>query len=70
MHYVDVGEGRPVLLVHGTPTWPYLWRDLIADLSEDHHVVALDHIGFGLSDNDPHGLGERLDRRRARPLLS
>jgi haloalkane dehalogenase len=50
MHYVDVGAGPTVLLVHGTPTWSYLWRDLVADLSTDHRVVAMDHIGFGLSD--------------------
>src|SRR6185503_7254618 len=50
MHYVDVGTGPTVLLVHGTPTWSYLWRDLVADLSTDHRVIAMDHIGFGLSD--------------------
>jgi pimeloyl-ACP methyl ester carboxylesterase len=50
MHYVDVGSGPTVLLVHGTPMWSYLWRDLIRDLSTDHRVIAMDHIGFGLSD--------------------
>lgn len=50
MHYVDEGEGPVVLLVHGTPTWSFVWRDLITDLSRDHRVVAMDHVGFGLSD--------------------
>lgn len=50
LHYVDEGEGPVVLLVHGTPTWSFLWRDLVADLSRDHRVIAMDHLGFGLSD--------------------
>lgn len=50
MHYVDEGSGHPVVLVHGTPVWSFLYRDLIAGLSGDHRVIAPDHIGFGLSD--------------------
>lgn len=49
MHYVDEGEGPPVVMVHGTPTWSFLYRHLIKDLSRDHRCVAPDHIGFGLS---------------------
>jgi haloalkane dehalogenase len=50
MHYVDEGEGKPLVLVHGTPTWSFLYRHLIMDLSRDYRVIAVDHIGFGLSD--------------------
>jgi haloalkane dehalogenase len=50
MHYVDEGQGRPVLMVHGTPTWSFLYRHLIRGLSADYRVIAPDHIGFGLSD--------------------
>lgn len=50
LHYVDEGEGPPVVLVHGTPTWSFLWRHLIRGLSGSHRVVAVDHLGFGLSD--------------------
>ncbi len=50
MHYVDEGQGSPVVMVHGTPTWSFLYRDLIKELSRSHRVVAVDHIGFGLSD--------------------
>ena len=50
MHYVDEGTGPAVLLVHGTPTWSFLYRDVIRELSRDHRVVAPDHLGFGLSD--------------------
>jgi pimeloyl-ACP methyl ester carboxylesterase len=50
LHYVDEGEGPPVVLVHGTPVWSFVYRHLIADLSRTHRVVAPDHLGFGLSD--------------------
>jgi haloalkane dehalogenase len=50
IHYVDEGEGAPVVMVHGTPTWSFLYRRLIKDLSRDHRVIAVDNLGFGLSD--------------------
>ncbi|HZW02642.1 MAG TPA: alpha/beta fold hydrolase [Anaerolineaceae bacterium] len=50
MHYVDEGQGRPVVMVHGTPTWSFLYRRLIQDLAGDFRVIAPDHIGFGRSD--------------------
>jgi haloalkane dehalogenase len=50
MRFVDVGSGPAVVLVHGTPTWSFLYRELIARLSRAHRVVAVDHLGFGLSD--------------------
>jgi pimeloyl-ACP methyl ester carboxylesterase len=50
MHYVDEGEGPAVVFVHGNPTWSYLFRGLIRDLSLKHRCIAMDHIGFGLSD--------------------
>jgi haloalkane dehalogenase len=50
MHYVDEGSGPAVVLVHGTPTWSFLYRRLIDDLSDDHRVIAPDLLGFGLSD--------------------
>jgi haloalkane dehalogenase len=48
MHYVDEGEGDPVLLLHGEPTWSFLWRKIIPALPG--RVVAPDLIGFGRSD--------------------
>jgi haloalkane dehalogenase len=50
MHYVDEGSGDPVLFVHGTPTWSYDWRHLIAALSAGRRCIAPDLIGFGYSD--------------------
>lgn len=50
MHYVDEGEGDIILFVHGTPTWSFLFRDFIKELSKDYRCIAIDHLGFGLSD--------------------
>ncbi len=50
VHYVDEGEGQTLLLLHGNPTWSFLYRDIIADLRSSFRCVALDYPGFGLSD--------------------
>jgi pimeloyl-ACP methyl ester carboxylesterase len=57
LHYVDEGPAEaPVLLfLHGNPTWSYLWRRQVADLSaRGHRCVAFDHMGFGRSDKPPY----------------
>ncbi len=53
MHYLDEGhrDGAPVLLLHGEPTWSYLYRTMIGPLADaGHRVLAPDLIGFGRSD--------------------
>ncbi len=50
MHYVEEGKGDLILFVHGTPTWSFLYRDFIKVLSKDHRCIAIDHLGFGLSE--------------------
>jgi len=51
MHYVDEGGGDPVLLLHGEPTWSFLWRRIIPPLlAAGGRAVAPDLIGFGRSD--------------------
>ncbi len=50
MHYVEEGAGKPVLLLHGEPTWGYLYRKLIPPLARVARVVAPDYFGFGRSD--------------------
>ncbi len=50
MHYVDQGSGPVLLFVHGTPTWSFLYRDFIKEFSQNYRCIAIDHIGFGLSD--------------------
>ncbi|WP_108819276.1 haloalkane dehalogenase [Pseudovibrio sp. Alg231-02] len=48
--YVDEGEGRPVVFLHGNPASSYLWRNIIPHLSATHRVIAPDLIGMGDSD--------------------
>jgi haloalkane dehalogenase len=50
IHYVDEGRGAPILFSHGTPTWSFEWRRLVGALAGSHRCIALDHLGFGLSD--------------------
>ena len=50
LHYVDEGQGQPVLFSHGTPTWSFEWRHAIRALSPDARCIAVDHLGFGLSE--------------------
>jgi pimeloyl-ACP methyl ester carboxylesterase len=53
LHYVDEGKGNVLLFVHGTPEWSFSYRDLIKGLSKNHRCVAIDLLGFGLSDKPP-----------------
>ena len=58
MHYIDGGphHGRPVVLVHGNPTWGFIYRNFVGPLAAaGHRVIVPDHFGFGRSDkpNDP-----------------
>ena len=48
MHYVDEGSGEPILLLHGEPTWSYLWRNILPQLPG--RKIAPDLLGFGRSD--------------------
>ena len=50
MHYLDEGEGPPVLMVHGNPSWSFYYRNLVGALRTSHRCIAPDHIGMGLSD--------------------
>lgn len=50
MHYVDEGEGFPVLMLHGNPTWSFLYRDIIKELRQECRCIAPDYPGFGLSE--------------------
>jgi pimeloyl-ACP methyl ester carboxylesterase len=53
LHYIDEGQGEVLLFVHGTPSWSFDFRGVISRLRSDFRCVALDHIGFGLSDKPP-----------------
>ena len=49
MHFIDEGEGEPIVFVHGNPSWSFEFRKLVKGLRSDFRCVAPDHIGFGLS---------------------
>lgn len=53
VHYVDEGNGEPIVMLHGNPTWSFLYRHLVKGLSSSYRCVAIDYIGFGLSDKPP-----------------
>jgi len=50
MHYIDEGEGDPILFLHGNPTSSYLWRNIIPYTTSQGRAVAVDLIGMGKSD--------------------
>ncbi|NKB54368.1 MAG: haloalkane dehalogenase [Rhizobiaceae bacterium] len=50
IHYVEKGEGKPILFIHGNPTSSYLWRNIIPYAAEHGRAIALDLIGMGKSD--------------------
>ena len=50
-HYIDVGEGDPILFLHGNPTSSYLWRNVIPHLTGQARCIAVDLIGMGKSDH-------------------
>jgi haloalkane dehalogenase len=49
VHYVDEGSGPILLMLHGNPTWSFVYRDVIASLRTQFRCIALDYPGFGLS---------------------
>lgn len=53
VHYVDEGSGPTLLLLHGNPTWSFVYRDVISALRDQFRCVALDYPGFGLSSARP-----------------
>ena len=55
MNYVDVGEGVPVVMIHGNPTWSFFYRDLILELQDNYRCLALDNLGCGFSDKPQDG---------------
>lgn len=54
LHYIDEGKGETILFVHGTPSWSFDYRNIIKKLKENYRCIAIDHIGFGLSDKSEH----------------
>ncbi len=49
-HYLDEGQGDPVVMLHGNPSWSFYYRNLVLALRDRYRVIVPDHIGCGLSD--------------------
>ena len=68
-HYIDEGQGPVLLMVHGNPTWSFAWRRLVKNLSRDHRVIAIDHLGCGFSekpqDRNVYTLNQHIQRLAA-----
>ena len=63
-HYIDEGEGEPLVMVHGNPTWSFYFRELINKLSPQYRTIVPDHMGCGLSDKpDINAYGFGLENR-------
>ncbi len=68
MSYLDEGSGPVVVMVHGNPSWSYLYRNLVTGLKDTHRCIVPDHIGCGLSDKPqgyPYQLQNHIDNLTA-----
>lgn len=66
-HYLDEGQGEPLLLVHGNPTWSFYWRNIVLALRDRYRLIVPDHIGCGLSDKPqdyPYRLSDHIGNLR------
>jgi haloalkane dehalogenase len=59
LHYLDEGSGPVIMFFHGNPTWSFLYRDIIAGLRDQFRCIAVDYLGFGLSER-PSGFSYRI----------
>ncbi|SFQ19366.1 Pimeloyl-ACP methyl ester carboxylesterase [Amycolatopsis arida] len=50
VHWDVFGSGPPIVLLHGTPNWSYIWRKVVPSLASEHQVYVFDWPGFGRSD--------------------
>ena len=64
MSYVDIGDGNPIVFLHGNPTWSYLWRNIIPSLGQFGRCLAPDLIGMGQSMPSPQRAYRFIDHAR------
>ena len=69
MVYAEAGKGAPIVLLHGNPTYSYIWRNVIPHLSSLGHCIAPDLIGMGQSDKLPSSGPERYRYPEQRAYL-
>jgi haloalkane dehalogenase len=62
MHYIDEGTGPTILFCHGNPTWSFLYRGIVSRLQNRFRCVAVDYLGFGLSER-PAGYGYTIEEQ-------
>jgi haloalkane dehalogenase len=67
-HYLDEGEGEPVVMVHGNPTWSFYYRRLAEALAPGSRVIVPDHVGCGRSDKPGDDRYDYTLERRVRDL--
>lgn len=61
MHVMERGDGPTVLLMHGNPTWGFLYRKVVAELGDEFRIIVPDLIGLGLSDKPHHACQHTLE---------
>jgi haloalkane dehalogenase len=70
LHYLDEGQGEPVVMLHGNPTWSFHFRALVLALRARFRVVVPDHMGMGLSDKPGDGRYRYCLQNRADDLAA
>lgn len=68
LRYVDEGTGPPVVMLHGNPSWSYLYRDLVTALCDRYRTIVPDHVGMGCSDRPARSRYPYDLRRRVQDL--
>ena len=64
LHYLDEGEGDPLFMLHGNPTWSFYYRNIVLAFRDTHRCIAPDHMGCGFSEkpqNYPYTLSTHID---------
>lgn len=64
VHYIDEGTGPPIVFCHGSPTWSFLYRHIVKGLRGRYRCIAVDYLGFGLSER-PAGFGYTIAEHTA-----
>jgi len=62
--YIDIGNGEPVVFLHGNPTWSYQWRNIIPHVSPHRRCLAPDLVGMGWSGKSPSKAYRFVDHAR------
>jgi haloacetate dehalogenase len=68
-HYMEAGEGAPVILLHGFPETSYAWRQQVPELAKKYRVIAPDLRGYGETDKPATGYDKRNMAKDLRELM-